>query len=102
MIGLIAILASAAYDRATFLDLTLGTSSESWLNGYSLKRTFVLFVIILAVSAIINIFSAHLLARRLIPALAVVLAVSAVLIVLIQPQTRSGLLLELAPDADRE
>ena len=62
LIGLIAILASVAYGCATFLDLTLGTFSETWLNGYSLKRTFLLFVIILAISATINIFSAHLLA----------------------------------------
>jgi amino acid transporter len=62
LIGLIAILASVAYGCATFLDLTLGTFSETWLNGYSLTRTFLLFVIILAVSAVINIFSAHLLA----------------------------------------
>jgi amino acid transporter len=62
LIGLIAILASVAYGAATFLDLTLGTFSESWLAGYSLTRTFILFVIILAASAIINIFSSHLLA----------------------------------------
>ena len=49
LIGLIAILASVAYGCATFLDLTLGTFSESWLAGYSLTRTFILFVIILAV-----------------------------------------------------
>ena len=51
LIGLIAILASVAYGCATFLDLTLGTFSETWLNGYSLTRTFVLFVVILAISA---------------------------------------------------
>jgi amino acid transporter len=62
LIGLIAILASVAYGCATFLDLTLGTFSESWLAGYSLTRTFILFVVILAASAIINIFSSHLLA----------------------------------------
>ncbi|MCW2688185.1 MAG: amino acid permease, partial [Mycobacterium sp.] len=62
LIGLIAILASVAYGCATFLDLTLGTYSETWLNGYSLTRTFILFVIILAVSATVNIFSSHLLA----------------------------------------
>ena len=62
LIGLIAILASVSYGCATFLDLTLGTISQSWLNGYSLKRVFLLFVIILAASAIINIFSSHLLA----------------------------------------
>jgi amino acid transporter len=62
LIGLIAILASVSYGCATFLDLTLGTYSQSWLAGYSLKRTFLLFVLILAVSAVINIFSSHLLA----------------------------------------
>src|SRR5690349_12228530 len=62
LIGLIAILASVAYGCATFLDLTLGTFSETWLAGYSLTRTFYLFVAILAISAIINIFSSHLLA----------------------------------------
>ncbi len=62
MIGLIAILASVSYGCATFLDLTLGTFSESWLAGYSLQRTFLLYVIILVASAIINIFYSHLLA----------------------------------------
>jgi amino acid transporter len=62
LIGLIAILASVAYGCATFLDLTLGTFSQSWLAGYSLTRVFILFVVILAVSATINIFSSHLLA----------------------------------------
>ena len=51
-----------AYSSATFLDLTLGTLSEGWLAGYSLKRVFVMFLIILAVVATINIFSSHLLA----------------------------------------
>ena len=49
LIGLIAILASVAYGCATFLDLTLGTFSETWLDGYSLTRTFILFVVILAI-----------------------------------------------------
>jgi amino acid transporter len=62
LIGLIAILASVAYGSATFLDLTLMTFSESWAAGYSLTRVFVMFVVILAVVAIINIFSSHLLA----------------------------------------
>ena len=62
LIGLIAILASVSYGCATFLDLTLGTFSEGWFAGYSLTRIFFLFVIILAASAIINIFSSHLLA----------------------------------------
>ena len=62
LIGLIAILASVAYGSATFLDLTLGTLSEQWLAGYSLQRVFVMFLIILVVVAVINIFSSHLLA----------------------------------------
>jgi amino acid transporter len=62
LIGLIAILASVSYGCATFLDLTLGTFSESWLAGYSLTRTFGIFVVILLISALINIFSSHLLA----------------------------------------
>ena len=51
-----------AYGSATFLDLTLGTFSETWLEGYSLTRTFGLFVVILVIVATINIFSSHLLA----------------------------------------
>jgi amino acid transporter len=62
LIGLIAILASVAYGCATFLDLTLGTFSSSWLAGYSLTRVFVIFIILLAIAAVINIFSSHLLA----------------------------------------
>ncbi|MCV7179057.1 amino acid permease [Mycolicibacterium sphagni] len=62
LIGLIAILASVAYGSATFLDLTLGTFSQSWLAGYSLTRTFWIFLGILVIVAVINIFSSHLLA----------------------------------------
>ncbi len=62
LIGLIAIVASVAYGCATFLDLTLGTFSSSWLAGYSLTRVFIIFLVILAVAAVINIFSSHLLA----------------------------------------
>ena len=49
LIGLIAILASVSYGCATFLDLTLGTFSEDWLAGYSLTRTFGIFIVVLAV-----------------------------------------------------
>src|ERR1700712_444267 len=62
LIGLIAIVASVAYGCATFLDLTMGTFSASWLAGYSLTRVFIMFVIILVIAAVINIFSSHLLA----------------------------------------
>src|SRR6476661_10365882 len=60
--GLIAIVASVSYGCATFLDLTLSTISESWAAGYSLTRVFIMFVIILAIAAVVNIFSSHLLA----------------------------------------
>ncbi len=62
LIGLLAVTASVAYGCATFLDLTLGTLSEGWGENYSLTRVFILFVIILAVAATLNIFSGHLLA----------------------------------------
>ncbi|RPA56797.1 amino acid permease [Gordonia oryzae] len=61
LIGLVAILASVAYGAATFVDLTIGTFSDSWLAGYSLTRVFIIFVIILIAAALINIFSGHLL-----------------------------------------
>ncbi|RIJ78168.1 amino acid permease [Nakamurella silvestris] len=62
LIGLIAIVASVAYGCATFLDLTLQTFSKSWMDSYSLQRVFLLFLGILAVAALVNIFSSHLLA----------------------------------------
>lgn len=62
LIGLLAVTASVAYGCATFLDLTLGTLSDGWAEDYSLKRVFLIFVIILAVAATLNIFSGHLLA----------------------------------------
>ena len=61
LIGLIAILASVSYGCATFLDLTLGVFTTSWTSG-NLNTIFIMFVVILALSAIINIFSSHLLA----------------------------------------
>ncbi len=62
LIGLIAIVASVAYGCATFLDLTLGVFSENWLESYSLGRVFVLFLVILVIAAVVNIFSSNLLA----------------------------------------
>ncbi|GGM18338.1 amino acid permease [Nakamurella endophytica] len=62
LIGLIAIVASVAYGCATFLDLTISSFSADWQAGYSLTRTFWLFLGILAIAALINIFSSHLLA----------------------------------------
>src|SRR3954463_3733403 len=62
LIGLLAIEASVAYGCATFLDLTLGTFSTSWADGYSLTRVFGIFILILILVSLVNIFSSHLLA----------------------------------------
>jgi amino acid transporter len=62
LIGLLAVTASVAYGAATFLDLTISTISTSWADGYSLTRVFLLFVAILVVASLLNIFSGHLLA----------------------------------------
>jgi amino acid transporter len=62
LIGLLAIVASVAYGCATFLDASLGTLSKSWASGYSLTRVFILFVIILLIAALLNIFSSQILA----------------------------------------
>jgi len=60
LIGLLAVVASVAYGCATFLDLTLSTFSASWASGYSLTRVFLLFIVILVLASVLNIFSGHL------------------------------------------
>ncbi len=62
LIGLLAIDASVAYGAATFFDLSFSTMSESWAAGYSLTRVFVMFLVVLLITALINIFGGHLLA----------------------------------------
>jgi amino acid transporter len=62
LIGLLAIDASVAYGCATFFDLTLDTYSSSWASHYSLTRVFIIFLIVLVLVALVNIFSSHLLA----------------------------------------
>jgi len=62
LIGLVAVTASVAYGCATFTDLTLSTYSESYADGYSLTRVFIIFLVILALASILNIFSGHLMA----------------------------------------
>ncbi|QGG40307.1 amino acid permease [Aeromicrobium yanjiei] len=62
LIGLLAVTASVAYGCATFMDLTLQTVSEGWRDSYSLQRVFLIFIAILVVAALLNIFSGHLLA----------------------------------------
>jgi amino acid transporter len=62
LIGLFAIDASVAYGCATFFDLTLDTYSTSWAKDYSLTRVFIIFLVVLGLAAVVNIFSSHLLA----------------------------------------
>ena len=62
LIGLLAIDASVAYGAATFFDLSFSTMSESWAEGYSLQRVFWLFLVVLVLTALINIFGGHILA----------------------------------------
>jgi len=62
LIGLVAVTAGVAYGCATFIDLTISTWSTSYSDGYSLGRVFITFVIVLALVAVLNIFSGHLMA----------------------------------------
>jgi amino acid transporter len=62
LVGLLAIDASVAYGCATFFDLTLDTYSKSWAAHYSLTRLFIIFVIVLVLVSIVNIFSSRMLA----------------------------------------
>ncbi len=62
LIGLLAIVASVAYGCASFFDLAFSRFSESWAEGYSLQRTFLLFLVVLVLVSAVNIFSSHLLA----------------------------------------
>jgi len=61
LIGLFAVEAAVAYGCATFLDLTLGFLSTSYHSG-NLNTIFLYFVVVLAVAAVVNIFSSNLLA----------------------------------------
>ena len=62
LIGLVAVTASVAYGCATFIDLTLSTFSESYAGGYSLTRVFWVFLGLLVLASVLNIFSGHLMA----------------------------------------
>ncbi len=61
LIGLLAIDASVAYGCATFFDGTLGFFNSNYESG-DLNRIFFYFIVVLALAALINIFSSHLLA----------------------------------------
>src|SRR6476620_4956334 len=62
LIGLIAVTAGVAYGCATFIDLTISTYSTSYADNYSLSRVFLIFVVVLALASVLNIFSGHLMA----------------------------------------
>jgi amino acid transporter len=62
LIGLVAVTAGVSYGCATFIDLTISTYSDSYAGDYSLTRVFVIFVIVLFLAALLNIFSSHLMA----------------------------------------
>jgi amino acid transporter len=62
LIGLVAVTAGVAYGCATFIDLTISTYSDSFAGDYSLTRVFIIFVIVLALASVLNIFSGHLMA----------------------------------------
>jgi amino acid transporter len=62
LIGLVAVTASVGYGCATFIDLTLSTFSTSYGDNYSLTRVFLIFLVVLGIAALLNIFSSHLMA----------------------------------------
>ncbi len=62
LIGLLAVTASVAYGAATFFDLTVSTISSGYADSYSLTRVFLIFIVIMVLAALANIFSGHLLA----------------------------------------
>src|SRR3954464_8665068 len=62
LMGLIAVTAGVGHRGGTFLHLTISTWSKSYSDGYSLNRVFITFVIVLALAALLNIFSSHLMA----------------------------------------
>ena len=62
LIGLIAVTAGVAYGCATFIDLTISVYSEGCAADYSLTRVFIIFLIVLTLASVLNIFSSHLMA----------------------------------------
>ena len=54
--------AGVSYGCATFIDLTLSTFSTGYADGYSLTRVFLIFLVVLVLAAVLNIFSSHLMA----------------------------------------
>ncbi|GAB3666364.1 amino acid permease [Nocardioides korecus] len=62
LIGLLAVTASVGYGAATFTDLTLSTVSTSWASGTGLTRTYLIFLVLMVLAVVANVFGGHLLA----------------------------------------
>ncbi|WP_193606973.1 amino acid permease [Nocardioides lijunqiniae] len=62
LIGLIAVTAGVSYGCATFIDLTLDTVSDGWAESSGLGTIFLIFVVVLVLASVLNIFSSHLMA----------------------------------------
>lgn len=66
LIGLVSVTASVGYGAASFLNIALGSFfadyGTSFMGGDYIKQQFAIFVIIIAVVTLINIFSSQLLA----------------------------------------
>ena len=65
LIGLVAVTASVGYGAASFLNIVLGALSPNYASGFMggdyIKQQFALFLIIMVLITVINIFSSHLL-----------------------------------------
>src|SRR3954452_14720014 len=53
LVGLVAVTAGVAYGCATFIDLTLSTFSTGFADSYSLTRVFIIFLVVLALIAVL-------------------------------------------------
>src|SRR5215467_7186068 len=60
LIGLIGVVASVDYAAAQFLSITIQLFHPSW-DALNLKRVFVIYLCLLAVHTLLNIFPAHIL-----------------------------------------
>src|SRR3954449_8815106 len=56
LVGLVAVTAGVSYGCATFIDLTISTASKSYADSYSLTRVFLIFLVVLALASVLNIF----------------------------------------------
>ena len=65
LIGLVAVTASVAYGAASFLNIILGDFFGGWATSFGgdyIKQQFALFLLIMVLVTLINVFSSHLLA----------------------------------------